>query len=124
MEPVLMLKTACSLLAIVALGGFTMAGMRIADKPRPPAWLAALHGLLAAAALTLLLYAYFTVGLPPLARSALLFLLVATAVGAVLNLNFHWKKLPLPLGLIMIHAAIAIVGIILLVTATWGRRAQ
>lgn len=52
MESVLFLQTACVLLAVTAVGGLAMAGMRFAGKPHPPAWLAMLHGLLAGAALT------------------------------------------------------------------------
>jgi len=51
-------------------------------------------GIRTSAALTLLLYAYFTVGLPALASWALLLLLIAAAGGAFLNLNYHWKMLP------------------------------
>jgi hypothetical protein len=119
MEPALMMKTASCLLAITALGGLTMAGMRFAGKPQPPAWLAMLHGFLAGAAATLLLYAYFTVGLPTLAAWALLLFLIAAAGGAFMNLNYHWKALPLPLGLIIGHAGIAVVGFIFLVVAAW-----
>ena len=120
MEPALVMKTAASLLAVAALGGLTMAGMRFADKPNPPAWLAMLHGLLAAAAVTLLAYAYFTVGLPALAGWALLLFVIAAAGGAFLNLNYHWKLQPLPKGLIVGHAAIAVVGFVLLLAAAWG----
>lgn len=119
MEPVLIMKTASGLLAIAALGGLTMAGIRFAGKPQPPIWLAMLHGFLSAAALTLLLYAYFTVGLPALASWALLLFLIAAAGGAFLNLNYHWKLLPLPMGLIVGHASIAVVGFALLLAATW-----
>jgi hypothetical protein len=119
MEPVLIMKTASGLLAIAALGGLTMAGIRFAGKPQPPIWLAMLHGFLSAAALTLLLYAYFTVGLPALASWALLLFLIAAAGGAFLNLNYHWKMLPLPMGLIVGHASIAVVGFALLLAATW-----
>jgi hypothetical protein len=119
MEPVLIMKTASYLLAIAALGGLTMAGIRFAGKPQPPTWLAMLHGFLAGAAVTLLLYAYFTVGLPALACWALLLLLIAAAGGAFLNLNYHWKMLPLPKGLIVGHAGVAVVGYALLLAATW-----
>jgi hypothetical protein len=119
MEPVLIMKTASVLLAIAALGGLTMAGIRFAGKPQPPSWLAMLHGLLAAAALTLLLYAYFTVGLPALACWALLLFLVAGAGGAFLNLNYHSKMLPLPMGVIVGHAGVAVAGFALLLVATW-----
>ena len=119
MEPVLIMKTASALLAIAALGGLTMAGIRFGGKPQPPTWLAMLHGFLSAAALTLLLYAYCTVGLPALASWALLLFLVAAAGGAFLNLNYHWKMLPLPKGMIVGHALVAVVGFGLLLAATW-----
>lgn len=120
MESVLFLQTACVLLAVTAVGGLAMAGMRFAGKPHPPAWLAMLHGLLAGAALTLLLYAYFTVGLPSLATWALLLFVLATAGGAYLNLNFHWKRAPLPKGIVVGHAGAAVVGFVLLLAATWA----
>jgi hypothetical protein len=120
MEPVLIMQTASGLLAIAALGGLTMAVIRFGGKPQPPVWLAMLHGFLSAAALTLLLYAFFTVGLPALAGWALLLFLIAAAGGAFLNLNFHWKMLPLPKPLIVGHAAIAVVGFLLLLAATWA----
>src|SRR5215212_6526291 len=123
MEPVLILKTASVLLAIAALGGLTMAGITFAGKPQPPTWLAMLHGFLSAAAVTLLAYAYFTVGLPALAAWALLLFLIAAAGGAFLNLNFHWKKLPLPKGIIGLHAVLAVAGFGLLLVAAWGAKA-
>ncbi len=120
MEPLLMMKTASVLLAITALGGLTMAGFRFAGKPQPPAWLAMLHGFLAGSAITLLLYAYFTSGLPALACWALLLFLLAAAGGAFLNLNYHWKMLPLPMALIVGHAGAAVAGFVLLLAATWA----
>ena len=119
MEPVLIMKTACGLLAIAALGGVTMAGIRFAGKPQPPIWLAMGHGFLSAAALTLLLYAWFTIGLPALASWALLLFLIAAAGGAFLNLNYHWKMQPLPKGMIVGHGGIAVIGFALLLAATW-----
>ena len=96
-----------------------MAAIRFSGKPHPPVALAMGHGFLSAAALTLLIYAYFTVGLPRMAQLALLLFLVAAAGGAFMNLNFHWKMLPLPKWLVLVHAAIAVCGFILLVIATW-----
>ena len=52
------------LVAITAAGGLAMAGVRLFGDRNPPAWLAMLHGLLAGAGLTLLLFAAFAVGLP------------------------------------------------------------
>lgn len=120
MEPVLIMQTATGLLAVAAVGGLAMAGIRFSGKPHPPAWLAMLHGFLAAAALTLLIYACFTVGLPGMAQLALLLFLAAAAGGAFMNLNFHWKMLPLPVWLVLVHAGIAVCGFVLLVVATWN----
>ncbi len=120
MESLLIMKTASCLLALAALGGITMAGMRFAGKPQPPAWLAMLHGFLAGAAVTLLLYASFTVGLPALALWALVLFLITAAGGAFVNLNYHAKMLALPKGLIVGHAGVAVVGFVLLLAATWA----
>ena len=89
MEPALMMQTATGLLAVSAAGGLTMAAIRFSGKPHPPTWLAMLHGFLSAAALTLLIYACLTVGLPGTAQLALLLFLAAAAGGAYMNLNFH-----------------------------------
>jgi hypothetical protein len=123
MEPTLVLRTCALLLAISAVGGATMAVIRFGGKPHPPAWLAMLHGFLSAAAVTLLLYASFTVGLPALANLALVLFLVAAAGGAFMNLNYHWKLLPLPKWLIIVHAAIAVIGFLLLLTAVFPMHA-
>ena len=120
MEPLLIMKTASVLLAISALGGLTMAIIRFSGKPQPPIALAMLHGFLSAAALTLLLYAYFTVGLPALACWALVLFLVAAAGGAFLNLGYHWNMEPLPKGIIVAHAVLAVAGFTLLLIAAWG----
>ena len=119
MEPALMMQTATGLLAVSAAGGLIMAAIRFSGQPHPPTWLAMLHGFLSAAALTLLLYAYFTVGLPGMAQLALLLFLAAAAGGVFMNLNFHWKMLPLPIGFVLVHAGVAICGFLLLVVATW-----
>lgn len=119
MEPALIMQTATGLLAVSAAGGAIMAAIRFSGKPHPPISLAMLHGFLSAAALTLLIYAYFTVGLPGMAQLALLLFLIAAAGGAFINLNFHWKMLPLPISLVLVHAGIAICGFLLLVFATW-----
>ena len=56
---------------------------------------------------------------PRLAGWGLLLLVVAAAGGAILNLNYHWKMQPLPIGLMVGHAGIAVVGFLLLLAATW-----
>ena len=122
MEPSLMLRTSAVLFAVTAVGGLAMAVIRFGGKPNPPSWLAMVHGLLAAAGLTLLAYPYFTATVPAFAALALLLFVVAAAGGVVLNLGYHLKALPLPIWLVVVHAAIAVVAFILLALAAWGGR--
>lgn len=122
MEPVLMMQTSAALLTIAAIGGVAMALIRFARNANPPSWLAMLHGLFAASALILLLYSYFTAGLPVVACWALLFFLVAAAGGAYLNLGFHAKGLVLPKAIVLAHGATAVVGFVLLLMAVLAAR--
>jgi hypothetical protein len=117
MGTALMMKTALALLTITALGGVLMAVNILGRNMAPPHWLAMLHGLLAASALTLLLYAFFTAGLPTLAAWALLIFVVAAAGGAFLNLGYHTKARALPKGIVVVHAAAAVAGYVLLLMA-------
>jgi hypothetical protein len=123
MEPASILLTSTILLALAAAGGLLMAGIRFLGDRSPPIALAMLHGFLAAAAVTLLLYAAATVGLPGMALLALALFLAAAGGGAILNLNYHWKQLPLPKWLIVVHASAAVAGFALLLAATWATRA-
>ena len=122
MEGALMMKTSLVLLTITALGGVVMAIIRFGSNANPPSWLAMLHGLLAGSALTLLLYAYFTTGLPALACWALLIFLIAAVGGAFLNLGHHAKALPLPKAIVLVHGVAAVVGYVLLLLAVMAPR--
>ena len=97
-----------------------MAGIRFTGKPAPPSWLAMLHGFLAAAGLTLLAYAYFTAAVPASAAIALLLFLLAAAGGVLMNLRYHLQALALPVWLVLVHAAVAVVAFLLLAFAAWG----
>jgi hypothetical protein len=119
MDPKLMLQTAVVLFAIAAAGGLLMAAIRFKGAPRPPSSLAMLHGLLAGAALTLVLYPALTVGISGGAWFGLVLLVVAAAGGLILNLRYHDKQIELPIWLIMVHAGVAIVGFVLLAIAAW-----
>lgn len=111
------LWVAIVLFAFAAAGGLIMAATRISGDQNPPAWLAMLHGLLAGAGLTLLLFAAFTVGLPAYGTWALILLIVAALGGVFMNLGYQEKKKPLPKPVLYIHALIAVVGFILLIGA-------
>lgn len=119
MEPMLSMRTAVVLLALAAVGGVLMAGIRFAGKPHPPTWLAMGHGFIAGAAVTLLIYDYFTVGLPVMAQLGLVLFLFAAAGGVMLNLVYHWNRLALPKWMVVVHGLIAVIGFVLLAMAAW-----
>jgi hypothetical protein len=120
MDAQTMLRTAIVLLAITALGGLLMAGLRFSGRPTPPSPVAMLHGLLAASGLTLILYAAFTSGLPPEGWAGLVLLLVAVLGGLLLNLRYHWERRALPIWLVLVHAAVAVAGLLVLAIAVWN----
>lgn len=115
-----MLLTSFVLFAITALFGICNAGVRLIANRNPPAWLTMIHGLPAAAGLTLLLYAAFAVGLPLLALIALIFFLVAAAGGALLNLAYQQRGRLLPRAIVYLHALLAVVGFIFLAIALFA----
>jgi len=119
MDAQTMLKTAVILLALTGAGGLLAAGIRFSGRPHPPSWLAMMHGLLAGSGLTLLLYAGFTAGMPQGAWAGLGVLVLAALGGLVLNLGYHWKQLALPVWLVLVHAAAAVIGLVLLAIAVW-----
>lgn len=110
MDPKTLIETAVGLLAITAVGGIVMAGMRFAGADRPPSWLAMLHGLLAGSGLTLLLYAGFALGVPRLVWIGVGLLVLAALGGVYLNLTYHDKRVPLPKPIIIVHALLAVAG--------------
>ena len=115
-----MLHTATLLFLLTALGGLVMAGIRFAGKRNPPAWLAMLHGLLAASGLTLLAYSVFTGPVPSLAIVALVLFLAAAGGGAVLSLVYKWRQRLLPSWLVAVHALAAVAGFLSLLGASYG----
>ena len=115
-----MTLVALALLTLAALGGLTMAVIRLGWHANPPNWLAILHGLLAAAALCLLLYAY-TAGVAPAAAGwALLIFLLAAMGGAYLNLRYHARAVLLPKSIMAVHAAVAVTGYVVLLMAVFA----
>lgn len=119
MEPQLMLRTAVALLALTGAGGLLMAGIRFSGRPRPPSWLAMVHGLLAGSGLTLVLYAAFTAGIATAAWWGLAALAVAALGGLVLNLRYHANGRELPVSIVLVHAAVAVIGLVVLALAVW-----
>ena len=123
MNTTLLLQSSAWLLAVTAAGGLVMALIRFVGKgSNPPAWLAMLHGFLAAAGVTLLAFAALTVGIPGNALVGLAMLLVAAGGGVVMNLGYHLKDTPLPKWLVGVHAALAVAGSAMVFLAATGTR--
>lgn len=115
-----MLRVAATLFTLAALGGLVMAAIRFGGGRNPPAWLAMLHGLLAAAGITLLAYAGVAGQAPASALLALLLFLLAAGGGGVLSLAYKWKQRLLPAWLVLVHALTAVVAYILLLLAVFA----
>ncbi|HUO20504.1 MAG TPA: hypothetical protein VMU44_12090 [Steroidobacteraceae bacterium] len=101
------------LFAVAAVVGLTMAIAAFQGK-LPPVPSAILHGVLAAAALVLLLMAVLVKGAGGAALWALGCLLLAALGGLTLAFGFHARRKPLPPGFVAGHALIAAVGLLLL----------
>ncbi len=114
-----MLNVAAVLLVVGALGGILMAFIRFSGNRNPPVWLAMVHGLIAAAGLTLLAYATFATEVPMLAKASLGILLVAALGGAIINLRDHWNRNLISKTWTIGHFVLAAVGLALLLRVTW-----
>ena len=123
MNTPLLLQSSAWLLVVTAGGGLVMAFIRfLGQGSNPPAWLAMLHGFLAAAGVTLLAFAAMTVGIPGIALIGLALLLASAGGGVVMNLGYHLKGVPLPKWLVGVHAALAVAGSGMVVLAAIGAR--
>lgn len=116
-----MLDTGLILFAIAALGGATMAVLHFRGRAAPPAVLAALHGILAAAGLAVLLLAVVRDGARGLPAIALLLFLLA-ALGGFWLLGLHIRGRRHPPALIVGHGLLAVAGFLVLLAAIIGPR--
>ena len=107
--------TALILFGVAALGGVLLVYLRVTNKPLPLP-LALLHGALAATGLVLLAIGVFGTGGPEQARLAL-GLFVLAALGGFVLFSFHLRKKQLPMGVIMIHALVAVAAFLILLGA-------
>ncbi|HSN17029.1 MAG TPA: hypothetical protein VLV87_02370 [Gammaproteobacteria bacterium] len=106
---------AAILFALGALGGLYLATLAFKGKPLPAA-VAVLHGLLGATGLVLLIVGVLAGMGAGTAKIALVILIVA-ALGGFYLLSFHIKKQQHPRAVIVIHALVAVVGFLTLLTA-------
>lgn len=109
------LMIAAVLFALGALGGLFMA-VRSFSGQSIPVPVAVAHGLAGATGLVLLLYAVVMGMGGGTARIALAVLLVA-ALGGFYLLSFHIRKERHPKAVIVVHALVAVVGFLTLLTA-------
>lgn len=91
-----------------ALGGLFMA-VRIFGDRKPPAAVAVIHGLAAAAGLVLLGKVWLDGQATSPMLAALLVLLVA-ALGGFFLLSFHLRDKPHPKTVVALHAVLAVAG--------------
>jgi hypothetical protein len=108
------MQAAAIVLALAAVGGLTLAVIRIRGAPWPPLWMALGHGGVAAVGVGLLIYAAVSTGIPVLAKVALGLFVLAALGGAVLLLGFHLRSKALPIPFVIGHGLIAATGYVLL----------
>jgi hypothetical protein len=108
------MQLAALVLGLAALGGLTMAVIRLRGAPRPPTWLALAHGAVAATGLVLLVYATLTSATPFLAQVALGVFVLAALGGAAMFFLFHLREKALPIPMVIGHGLAALTGYVLL----------
>lgn len=110
-----MLIYSVGLFALAALFGLYLAA-RVFQGRLPPWPAAAIHGLLAATALLILLYAAFLAGAGPAPTLILIAcaILVVAALGGFVMVSFHLRGLVPPKPLAAIHGLAAVTGFLLL----------
>ena len=107
--------TALILFGIAAAGGLLLAFLRVTNKPLPMP-VALLHGGVAAAALVLLAVAALGAGGAERARLAL-GLFVLAALGGFVLFSFYMRKKQLPMGIMVVHALVAVTAFLILLGA-------
>lgn len=108
-----MLIVSAVLFALAALGGLTMAYIYFTKDRNPPFALAALHGVAAATALVILLWAVLRAGSGGLVAWALGLFVVAALAGFFL-FSYHMRGKTLPGPGVIAHAAVAVTAFVLL----------
>lgn len=108
-----MLILATVLFAAAAVGGLVMAYIHFKKNKNPPAALAIVHGVAAATALVILLFAVVSMNMSgPVAWALGLF--VVAALGGFFLVSYHIRGQRLPSKVVVIHAIAAVVAFVLL----------
>ena len=119
MDTATMLETAAILLGLASLGALTMLFIRFGQERNPPTWLAMAHGFLAAAGVTLLVYAAFVGTVSGAVKISSACLLAGAVGGALLNLHDHWNRILLTKSWVIGHAVIVVIGFGILAREVW-----
>jgi hypothetical protein len=114
------MTVAAVLFAIAALGGITLASIRLGGRELPPMPLALGHGALAASGLVALLITVLQNRVSNLALASL-GLFVLAALGGFTLFSFHLRRRALPVPLVLGHGLIAVVAFALLLVVLLGR---
>jgi len=109
------MTVALVLFAIAALGGLAIAVMRFRGKPYPPMGLALVHGAVAAAGLIALIV-LVAGGNQASRTTAALVLFIIAALGGFVLFFHHLRKVALPIWLVVVHALVAVISFVLLLT--------
>jgi hypothetical protein len=118
------MKTAAILFALAAMGGLTLAVLRLGVMDIPPTWMAIAHGIVASLALIALVAAAARDGLPAFGKAALGVFVLAAAGGLYIFVNYHLAGQALPVPLVLVHGAAAVTAFGLLLAAIFAPRAQ
>jgi len=107
------MQLAAIVLCLAALGGATMAVMRLRGRPRPPTWMALGHGTIALIGVLLLVRVAVAseTPLPRYADFALVCFLTAALAGISMFMVFHRRGRPLPIPLMLGHGFLALTGL-------------
>ncbi len=113
------MQAAVIVLLIAAIGGLTLAVIRLRGAPWPPLWMAIGHGVVAATGVGILVYQALTQEIPTLAQVSLGIFILAALGGLVLFLGFHMQRKPLPVPFVIGHGLIAATAFVLLVLGVY-----
>jgi hypothetical protein len=102
--------------AVAALGGATLAYMRIVKKDVSMP-LALVHGAFAATGLVLLILGVVQIGGSGTGAALAVFLIAA--LGGFVLFSFHLRSRPLPVPLVLIHGAAAVVAFVILLLSVF-----
>ena len=112
-----MLKIAIVLFLLAAVGGLIMASQIFRGR-KPAVAIAALHGPLAAIGLVVVFWVWIQSGASQ-ATSIALGALVFAALGGFFLLSFHMRDKPHPKPVVVLHALLAVTGVVALIVAAF-----